>query len=258
MDHQKIPANLFFCFVLCFFIISCNNASKPGDKVIVTDPNQMDHQTGESIKQALDFALANNGKINDSMKLKLLTAVKNFYNGNSQAVAWSHRGKWNPLTDTIYRFIQNAEEYGLFPGDYHLKDIKNLKDALDNDSLKRMDAALWSVADLVFTDAFMYLVRDLKVGRLGPDTTFLKKKDSTAKANFFSSSLTEFLKNKDFATLVSSLEPTLKGYVALKKNLGHFLDSMDRRVYTYVTYPYKANDSKDSLFFIMFLQRCFK
>ena len=89
----------------------------------------MDQQTSESIQQTIDFALANNGKINDSVKLKLLSAVKGFYTTNSYSVAWSHRGKWQPLTDTIYRFIQNAEQYGLFPNDYHLKDIKNLKDA---------------------------------------------------------------------------------------------------------------------------------
>lgn len=257
MDQQKIPLNLFLCLVFCLIIISCNN-SQPGDRIIVTNPDEMDQQTSESIKQDLAFAFENKGKLNDSVKVKLLDVVNNFYKSRSYAVAWSHKGKWQPLTDTIYRFIENAEQYGLFPADYHLKDLKNIKTALDNDSLKRMDAAQWSRADLVLTDAFMYLVKDLKNGRLGTDTVFQKKEDSTAKANFYTTSLNEFLKDKNFTKLAASLEPTLRGYNDLKRSLAHFLDSMDRRVYTYVTYPYKANDPKDSLFFIKLLQKRLK
>ena len=256
MRPKKITLHLFIYLAFCVFIISCKSGNK-GDKRIVTDPDMMDQQVSESIQQTLSFALKNDGKINDSVQLKMLPVVNKYYESKEYASTWNHREKWEPLVDTIYRFIQNSEQYGLIPVDYHLKTIGALKKTLDTDSLKRMDAVLWSHADLILTDAFMLLVKDLKKGRLSSDSTFLKKGPGM-KADIYTSSVDELFTNKNFTKLVSSLEPDLKGYVELKRSLQFFIDSMDRRVYTYVTYPYKPNNPKDSLFFIKLLQKRLK
>ena len=71
-----------------------------------------------------------------------------------------------------------------FSNDYHFKNLGSLKNKLDNDSLKRMDAALWSRADLMLTDAFMHIIKDLKQGRLQPDSLTLNR-DSLLVDNFF-------------------------------------------------------------------------
>ena len=54
--------------------------------------------------------------------------------------------------------------YGLFPEDYHSVQLNTILDKFRNDSLgkaERLDAALWSRADLLLTDAFIQAVKDV-------------------------------------------------------------------------------------------------
>ena len=55
--------------------------------------------------------------------------------------------------------------------------------------------------------------------------------------------------------MIESLQPKHKNYWELKKGIKRFVDSMDRREYTHVTYPFKRGDLKDSLHFIKVLQK---
>lgn len=258
MNQQKIPSLLLLCVVCCLFIIACNNEKKPGDKKIVSDPEKMDQETGKSIRQALAFAIKNKGMVDDTLHLKMIAVVNDFYDGNDYANIWSHKEKWEPLTDTFINFIQNGEFYGLFAKDYHFKNLQSLKKTLDGDSLKRMDAELWTRADLLLTDGFMKLIKDLKIGRLGADSILFNKKDTVTHKDFYTATLMALVKNQHFSALISAVEPGHKGYHQLKALIPGFLDSMDRTVYTYVPFPYKAKDIKDSLFFIKKIQKRLK
>ena len=254
MQHIKNPYLQITVIILCLFIISCNNTSTPKDKQIVADPEQMDTRASENIKEILEFALKNNGKVDDTIILNLAEIVDNFYASANYEPVWSTKETWQPLADTLFNFITNAELEGLFPKDYHFKNLQKLKNKLDTDSLKRMDAALWTRADLMFTDAFMHIIKDLKHGRLQPDSVSINKDSALAK-EFFVKNITNLIEKKEFTALLNSLQPVNKGYWDLKKSIKMFLDSMDRRTYTYVTYPYKKGDVKDSLYFIKMLQK---
>jgi L,D-transpeptidase YcbB len=226
----------------------------PKDKEIVADPKQMDKKASENIKAVLEFALGNNGKVDDSIRLNLATITNDFYAAEEYQPVWSSKEAWQPLADTLFQFITTAEQEGLFPKDYHFKNLKSLKNKLDTDSLKRMDAALWTRADLMLTDAFMRIIKDLKHGRLNPDSITINK-DSLKVNEFFINNLNTLLDKKQFTNLLNSLQPSNKGYWELKNGIKRFLDSMDRHTYTYVTYPYKKGDAKDSVFFIKTLQK---
>ncbi|MBK7435145.1 MAG: L,D-transpeptidase family protein [Chitinophagaceae bacterium] len=52
-----------------------------------------------------------------------------------------------------------------------------------------------------------------------------------------------------------SIQPRHKGYWALINGIKGFLDSMDRRTYTYINFPYRKSDKRDSVFFIKTLQK---
>ena len=240
--------------ILCLFIISCNGSGAPKDKQIVKDPEHMDKKTAENITAVLEFAMKNNGKVDDSIRLNLWDIVNSFYSSTDYQPVWSSKEKWEPLADSLYNLITNAELEGLFPKDYHFKNLQSLKNKLDTDSLTRMDAALWTRADLMFTDAFMRLIKDLKQGRLQHDSITISK-DSAAGTDFFIQNLNSLIEKKQFTALLNSVQPANKGYWELKKGIKRFLDSMDRRTYTYITYPYKKGDAKDSLFFIKIFQK---
>jgi murein L,D-transpeptidase YcbB/YkuD len=255
MHYAKNPYLQITIIILCLFIISCNSAEKhPVGKIIVDDPKKMDETASESIRQALDFAITNDGKIDDTIRLNLSAIVNDFYTSHQYLPVWSTDEKWQPLADSLFQYILHAEEEGLFPADYHLKKIQLVKGKLDTDSIKRMDAVLWAKADLMLTDAFLHIIKDQKYGRLQPDSVTLNK-DSLQPTDFFVKQLDKLLTDKKLNELLTAVQPLHKGYWELKSGIKTFLDSMDKRVYTYVSYPYKKGNAKDSLFFIKTLQK---
>src|SRR6185295_19021060 len=97
----------------------------------------------------------NNGKISDSIKLSLLGVVGSYYDQNDYHNIWSRKEKWLPLADSMFGFIETSKYYGLFPADYHYKDLAALREKLIIDSLAKTDAIVWTKADLMLSDAFM-------------------------------------------------------------------------------------------------------
>jgi murein L,D-transpeptidase YcbB/YkuD len=234
--------------------VSCTNHSNGEDKNLITNPNAMNEEVANQINAALDKAAANAGKIDDSTQIALYQIVEQFYKKGDYKPVWSSAEKWEPLADSLYRFIEHAENEGLFPNDYHFNHLKVLKDTLDRDSVARMNVNFWMKADLLLTDGFMHIIKDLKQGRIQPDSLSLNK-DSVLVDKFFIATLNNMLEKKDFSRTLISLQPKHKNYWELKKGIKKFVDSMDRRVFTHIIYPFKRGDAKDSLYFIKLLQK---
>ncbi|MGB4845664.1 MAG: L,D-transpeptidase family protein [Ferruginibacter sp.] len=254
MQNCKTIYRYYPYFFIFLFFVSCSNNEKIKDEDIVTDPVTMDTRVAENINIALKYAMDNSGNIDDSAQIKLPKVVREFYNKINYRPVWSSTEKWLPLADSLYRFITGAEAEGLFPEDYHFQKLKFLKDTLDADSITRMNASYWTKADLLFTDAFMHLLKDLKQGRLQPDSLSLNK-DSVLVDKFFIATLNELFDKQKFTDLLNSLQPKHKEYWELKKSIKAFTDTMDRKPYSSINYPFKRGNVKDSLFFISMLQK---
>ncbi len=254
MHHNKIKYHHLFIIIIHSFLLSCNNTVSEKGKNIVTDPKTMDKRVTDNINSSIEFALKNAGKIDDSCTISQLKAVADFYRNTDYRPVWSTTEKWQPLADSLYRFIANAEMDGLFRNDYHYLHLLSLKNKLDTDSLSRMDMLLWTKADLLLTDGFMQLIKDLKLGRFQSDSVSLNK-DSVLNYDFYTTVLNRLLTEKKFTVLLNSLQPAHKGYWDLKKGIRHFVESMDKKGYTYIHYPFKKGNAKDSVFFIKRLQK---
>jgi murein L,D-transpeptidase YcbB/YkuD len=242
-QHRRSYLNLTLLFSL-FFFLSCKNKHAATETQIVATPEEMDTKVTENSKEVLQYALENNGKINDSIKLHLTAIVDSFYRSNNYMNIWSKDEKWEPLSDSLYNFIEGSEAYGLFPSDYHLKDITAIRMLIEKDTLAKKDANVWTKAELMLSDAFMQISKHLKQGRLLPDSISLSSNSSLTK-DFFIKNLNTVFEQGSLTPLLNSLEPKHKGYIELKKGIKKFVDSMDRKIYTYVVYP-----NKDSLAFI--------
>jgi L,D-transpeptidase YcbB len=254
MDNNRNLVLNYTLLLLCLFILSCNDneATKSPETKIVTAPEQMDEQSGESIKLLLEYAMQHSNKIDDSIHLKLPAATGKFYDGNKFSNVWSHEEKWLPLADSLMGFIDQAELYGLFPADYNKSHLNRIREKLNTDSLQRKNALMWARADILMTDASIKILKDIKLGRLLNDSALLQNDSMvTTIINRFKT----LLDQNQFTAAVSAAEPNKRGYLNLKTGIKRFLDSMDRRVYTYVKYPFKPNDEKDSLAFIKILQK---
>lgn len=240
-------------FFLLYVLWGCSHHENKEDNSI-TDPGTLDVRVADHIQAALENVLHDQGKMDDSNRIEMPRPLIGFYSNTAFKPVWSGSGKWMPLADSLYQFIALAENEGLFPNDYHYEQLKALKDSLDGDSLARMHAMLWTQADLLLTDGCMHILKDLKQGRLEPDSLTLNK-DSVLADQFFIATFSELLMKKDLAGLFTSLQPKQQKYWELKKGIKGFVDSMDRREYTRITYPFKRGDPKDSLDFIGALQQ---
>jgi len=254
MDRKRYPYHELALLVIWIFLFSCNNSEKAKDKEIVSSPAEMDTHIADNIKAALNTALDKDGKLDDSTRLVLAGIVQDFYKATDYNPTWSKEEKWQPLGDSLYQLIANAELEGLFPADYHFKDLQGLKTKLDSDSLKRMDAALWTRADILMTDGFMRIVKDLKLGRLRPDS-LSSVKDTSLQENFYVDRLKNLVEKKTFTQILNELQPKHAGYWELKKSIRSFVDSMDHKQYTYVNFPYKKGDATDSTNFMKMLKK---
>ena len=253
MHHPKLHPRYLAVVIMALFLVSCGvNGTNKED--VVADPKAMDKSVAENIGAFLEAASGNDGNLDDSIHLKMLNVLKEVYQDRDDRPLWSSTEKWQPFADSLYHFIEQAELQGLFPEDYHFSKLRLLKTRLDADSLSRMDAVLWTRADLLLTDGLVQVIKDLKVGRLRKDSVSLNK-DSVLYEDFYVATLRSILKKKQFSTVLDALQPAHQGYWELKKGIRSFLDSMDRRVFTHIRYPFKRGDAKDSAFFIKLLQQ---
>lgn len=224
-----IPGLLFFT--------ACNHHKTIKQKEIVKAPEKMDDQVSDNIQSFLDFAGTSNGKISDSIQLAEFNLVNSFYKKNNYKAVWSKTEVWNPVADSMFEFIKKSKYYGLYPGDYHFKELKRLRLKIGSDSLTRMDAVAWTKADLLLTDAFMKTLKDLKEGRFVDDSASIVSQKKAADT-FFIPNLTRALKSGNLTATFDSVEPRNIYYASLKEMLSGFVDNMDTQKYIYINFPY--------------------
>ena len=222
-------------FFLYFFIIftACNDAPPPPKTDIAKTPEELEQKTPDIIQSALKFAERNNRRLDDSLLLAFTPQMLLLYEKTNFATAWSQKEQWKPLADSLLDFIADAKLYGLFPEDYHYLWLDTLAKKLILDTLAKKDAVLWAKADLALSDAFLRLVKDLKLGRL-PQDSLTQRKDSVLSDSFYVQLFETVQKEGVVKTAFNQLEPTHMGYLEIKKGIRTFLDSADYRDYTIV------------------------
>lgn len=240
--NKKESSFPFAWIIACTLLLNaCNNAKLPPEKDIVASPEQLTKKAKANIKDLLEYAEENKGDIGDSLFLFNDSLVRYSYDKNYYTVFWSDKEQWRPYGDSLLDFIENAKRYGLFPEDYHLASLNLIRSKFADDSLgktNRLDAALWSRADLLLTDAFIQIVKDIKLGRLPKDSITMRK-DSVLMSDVYPRELNIVKQSGSVTRAVEGLEPRHKGYQLLKAGLKQFLDSADYRPFTVVPLPGK-------------------
>ena len=238
---SKLMYSVFF--ILFFSFVSCKNTHRSNNQELVTDASQMNEKVKSNIEDII--AAASNGeRLQDSTPLLYYTTLKFLYGQNQSEGFWSSQQKWTQNAATLLNFIDTAAMNGLYKEDYHYEKIRQLKNLLETDSIKRMDAVLWANADVLFSDAFTGLLKDLKQGRLVVDSSSYKN-DTAKYRTFFNANFNKFKNGQSLTDILAAVQPQHKEYKILKTALKIFTAGMDSTIYTYLTYPYK-----DSLLFI--------
>jgi murein L,D-transpeptidase YcbB/YkuD len=199
------------------------------------------------------LAIDQQGMISDSLQIDCAELLEETYYRNDYLPFWSEKGLFRPVINQLIGYLDTVSYDGLFQNDYHYNDIKYITLLLKTDSLKKADAALWTKADLLLTDAFMRVALHLKKGRISPDSSSWLT-DSTKYSSFFIPQFNRLFKNEDLGAIIACMHPVHQGYRQLRSLVKPFVDSMDTQSYTYVRYPFIEGNEKDSLRFIAELQ----
>jgi murein L,D-transpeptidase YcbB/YkuD len=214
--------------------ISCNDTQKDvADKEVVETPEEINARAEAVIQGTLKQILQNSNELADSFKIKNAPVLEFLYQQNSFQPHWSSRGTFIKTTDSLLAFIENSQRYGLFPEDYYFKRLAGLKNqlVLDTAREKKLDASLWAYSDMMLTSAFVQIVKDLKIGRLLPDSVIAK--DSTLNEEFYLTQFKYYVQNGN-SSFTEQLEPVNSDYRKIKSGLEIFLDSADFKKYTFV------------------------
>jgi L,D-transpeptidase YcbB len=227
-----------FKLLLSLFIISgafysCKEKSKDVTKVeIVETPEQINARAEELIRSTLKEILQNDKDLPDSVKVKNALILQHLYDENQYGTLWSSQGSFNRNGDSLFSLIQHLKDYGLFPDDYYYSKLSSVREQLSDTSKEtKLNASLWAYSDLLFSSAFVQIVKDLKIGRLLPDS--IVARDSILQPRFFAERLKSFQQRED--SVFESLEPKDSGYIKLRLALHEFLPHADFTNYTVIT-----------------------
>lgn len=241
MSIYRLKQPVFIGIAVCFFVsIGCNNKDKK--ESIASTPQELQEKITSLIQRFTEQSNNDNARLNDSILLNQPRLTKSFYQKKFFEPFWCKRKSWLPVADSLFHFIETAQLFGLFPEDYHVKQLKEIRQKFFADSLgnnDKKDAGLWYQADILLTDAFAEIVKDIKLGRLPQDSITLRK-DSVLTDEFYLQKL-DALQQSGLLAIIQSLEPSQKGYHLLKAGIKKFLDSADYKQFTIVPYPEKDN-----------------
>ncbi len=230
------------------FAFACGDDYDESKPDIVNEPGQITEHVVNHIERMLERADKESSRINDSTLLTHADLTEAFYKENDLKPVWANAGAWLPIADSLMAFIDSCRVYGLFPGDYHQKNLASIR-LQTLDTLKAKDAVLWTTGDLLMTDAFLSMAKDIKQGRIPVDTT-TGRRDSVVDGKIYVDVLKQFVQRKSIYELMHSLEPKHDGYVQLREALPSFIDSAEFKRSTYINYP-----MKDSAVLVEMVQR---
>lgn len=244
-----MPKTTIFLILLTlalFFGWSCMGEGDASDTA--TSVEVLNEKVGERVQKTLRYALRHDGLLEDSIQLSYSKAISNFYDENGFVPIWSDAGQSKQHADSMLVFVRDALHYGLFPQHYHADNLQKIQLAFEADTAgtsARRDITLWTRYELLLTDAFIGIARDLDVGRLAIDSTFLRA-DSIFKPKTYLDQLKHLLNSASLSSIMHGFEPVHSDYHALKKGLRRFLDTANIQAKdTYIDYPYR-----DSMVFI--------
>ena len=223
--------------VILLGVPACRSAAKPPEEtVIVEEPQDLPALAGEQLTGLLAFLGDSEGKLNDSTLIGNLPVIQNFYEARAFQPVWSNAKDWNPSGDSLFFLISQAKRYGLFPVDYHLPALLQVRNQLVLDSIARKNVALWTRADLLLTDGLLKMASHLKYGHLQRDSIFLRP-DTAFSPETLASLLEQVVQSGQPRLKLELLEPGHPPYRALRAALPAFLDSCDFHPQVYIPFP---------------------
>jgi murein L,D-transpeptidase YcbB/YkuD len=228
--NNKFLSKIFIVSLLISSIISCksnNKSETTSTKLIATE-----------IKTLFDNQKEPKTSIEDSSLLTTPNETIAAYKDANYEPLWIKDEGLTNNGQTLINFIRNVRSYGLIPEAYNLQKITSQYNKLQLDSLwenERKNPKNWARIDILLTDAFLSISRNLDRGYIPLDSL---SKDVTYSAAKYKEALINTRKTDNLLQILESFEPKSKSYQDLKKLLPNFLSAADfSKKYTFIDYP---------------------
>ena len=228
--NNKFLSKIFIVSLLISSIISCKSNDKnqtTSTKLIATE-----------IKNLFENQKEPKTSIEDSSILTTPNETIAAYKDANYEPLWIKDEGLTNNGQTLINFITNARSYGLIPEAYNVQKITSHYNKLQLDSLwenERKNPKNWARIDILLTDAFLSITRNLDRGYIPLDSL---SKDATYSAAKYKEALINTSKTDNLLQILESFEPKSKSYIDLKKLLPNFLSSADfSKKYTFIDYP---------------------
>lgn len=227
----------FYLFIILVSTLGCNSVTESAVGI--------DDKLSSDIKAILQ-GNTDDTYLKDSLQNK--STLLSFYEANNNKAVWSSGQKVLAISDTLVGFLKNAKYVGLFKEKYNYDRINERYVFLRNDTLNRSKPNDWLLHDLMLSDAYISILRDLKYGRMADSSINMSspEQDLQVFKDFFDLGGAGL----GITTSLKLVQPAHEDYWKLVNSASSFTDSMDSKRYTPLGFPYK-----DSTAFVKLLKK---
>ena len=235
MMHKNILIQVFIVATVLSSISSCKTKNKSNS----TNPTLI---TAE-IKSLFNNQKESNNRIEDSIILSTPNETSSAYQERNYEPYWINAEGLTNNGKSLINFVINARNYGLIPEAYNVQKTTNQYNNLKIDTLwenARKNPKNWARMDILLTDAFLSISRNLDLGYIPLDSL---SKDKSYISSKYRKALVEILDADNLIQILESFEPTTPSYKELKKHLPAFLSNTNfSKKLTFIDYPIKNQD----------------
>ena len=235
MMHKNILIQVFIVATVLSSLSSCKTKNKSNS----TNPTLI---TAE-IKSLFNNQKESNNRIEDSIILSTPNETSSAYQERNYEPYWINADGLTNNGKSLINFVINARNYGLIPEAYNVQKTTNQYNNLKIDTLwenARKNPKNWARMDILLTDAFLSISRNLDLGYIPLDSL---SKDKSYISSKYRKALVEILDADNLIQILESFEPTTPSYKELKKHLPAFLSNTNfSKKLTFIDYPIKNQD----------------
>ena len=231
--------NLLIQVFIVATLLSSLSSCKTKNKNHTTNPKLITAEIKSLFKNQKELK----NTIEDSIILSTPNETSSAYQERNYEPYWINDTGLTNNGKNLIDFVINARNYGLIPEAYNVQKTSNQYNNLKIDTLwenARKNPKNWARIDILLTDAFLSISRNLDLGYIPLDSLSKDKSYNSAK---YRNGLAKTINSDNIIQILESFEPTTPSYKEFKKHLPIFLSNADfSKKLTFIDYPIKSQD----------------